>query len=232
MHVQFLKHVIVLLGAAAVTFTPVASAQSEAGRADSSSAISDRDNDTRRMRDGRLADRIEVKFAQRRSFSRSDIDVSANNRTVTLTGKVDSENQKQRAERLARSTPGVEEVNNQLTVDANLSNQTEEVPDDRLSKNVAERLADELPFAEADEDWIYGWEVNGANWDFDVDADEGDISLEGEVGSYGQYLSAVRAARDVPGVRSVDSSDLEIDNDYGLYDPFDYGYWDYAWDGY
>ena len=232
MNIRPFRRLVFVLGAAAITFAPAASAQSEAARVDPSSRnMSDRNGNMQAMRDGRLANRIEVKLAERRSFANSDIEVSSTNGGITLTGMVDSEYQKQRAERIAERTSGVEEVNNELTVDASLANQFQEVPDDQLSQNVAEKLAAELAFAEADEEWIYGWEVNGANWDFDVDADDGDITLDGEVGSYGQFLSAVRAARDVPGVRSVDSSDLDIDNDYGLYDPFDYGYWDYGWDG-
>ena len=222
MDILQLRRVLIVLGAAVLTCAPVASAQSTTAA-----------NGDGVMRDDRLANRIEVKFAERRSFSRADVDVTANDRTVTLTGKVDSEQQKQRAERLAERTPGVEEVNNQLTVDADLSNsEMEDVPDDQLSQKVAERLADSLPFAVADEDWIFGWEVNGANWDFDIDADDGDLTLDGEVGSYNQFLDAVRAARDVPGVKSVDVSDLEVDNEYGLYDPFDYGYWRRGWYGF
>ena len=68
------------------------------------------------------------------------------------------------------------------------------------------KLANEtFPWAEAEEEWFFGWEIDGYNWEFDVDVDDGVVTLEGEVDSYSDISEAIQAVRAVPGVQSVNS---------------------------
>jgi osmotically-inducible protein OsmY len=58
---------------------------------------------------------------------------------------------------------------------------------------------------------LTGWRVEGPDnrWNFVVQADNGDIWLEGEVPRYSVIREAINAARQVSGVRSV-RSQLEL----------------------
>jgi hypothetical protein len=73
--------------------------------------------------------------------------------------------------------------------------------------------------AKADKEWLFGWDIEGEKWQFDVEVDEGDVIFDGSVPSFMEIGKAVEAARKVPGVRSVDASDLRVDEDFVANDP-------------
>ena len=66
----------------------------------------------------------------------SDMEVSVNNCTVTLSGRVDSRLEKRRAEDIAESVPGVKDVSNRLTVGpgAPITPETTETPRARTAR--------------------------------------------------------------------------------------------------
>ena len=154
-------------------------------------------------RDEQLTNRVQNRLYDSLSLFGSDIQVQARKHTVTLTGKVADENAKQRAERIANRTPGVYDVENKLEVDSQyVTNRRTNVPDDRLSRDVAQAIGRELN-AKPDQDWLFGWDVSAGQWEIEVDADGGVVTLSGDAKTYGDANRAVQAAAKVPGVKSV-----------------------------
>ncbi len=162
-----------------------------------------------------LKSRIFANLVASPSLYGTDIRVSVDGHTATLSGDVSSQAEQERALGIARRTSGVFEVRDQLTIDREGVEQrrVNSVPDEQLAQQVAEKLAKEtLPAATADKEWIFGWKVEGPNYQFDVDADDGQITLDGSVNSWEDIGAVIRAARMVPGVRSIDS-DLEVEEE-------------------
>lgn len=65
--------------------------------------------------DQKLAEQVKATFATSNSFKFPDVQVAAFRKTVQLSGFVVSEDQKQAAENLAKSVPGVEAVENKIS---------------------------------------------------------------------------------------------------------------------
>lgn len=158
---------------------------------------------------GYLESRVENQLARSPSLAGSRIEAQVQNRTVTLTGTVASEGDKERATRIAHDVIGITEVQNQLRVDATAvdGNRGDPVEDQELARTIATSLANEtFPGAQADEEWLYGWEVEGEDWEFDVDVDGGDVMLEGSVDEFADIGKATSQVREMPGVRSVEAN--------------------------
>lgn len=66
--------------------------------------------------DDALYDKIRVAIAGDRDAGGAPIEVVVKNGVVTLTGKVDSERIKTKAEKIAKKAKGVKKVDNQLTI--------------------------------------------------------------------------------------------------------------------
>jgi hypothetical protein len=152
-----------------------------------------------------LADTVLVRMARNPALAGSKIRVSTRNGTVTLTGTVPSDAARLRAEQIAMKTPAVTAVRNQLTVNQAIAARAQNVSGADLSRQVAQTLAQQFPKAQAREDMVNGWQVQGPNYLFDVEADEGIVTLEGSVPTANAIVRAVTAARDVPGVRAVNT---------------------------
>jgi osmotically-inducible protein OsmY len=160
-----------------------------------------------------LANQVNMRLASRSSLAGSQIQATAQGNNVTLTGTVPEQDMKERAVAIAKQTPGVSNVTDQITVRAGAA--FAEVDDDQLAKNVAQALAQKFPGARAEEQWLFGWQVIGNNIEVDVEADDGRIMLDGDVQTSQQIIDAIQAARQVSGVRAVEAVDLEIDSDEG-----------------
>lgn len=160
-----------------------------------------------------LANQVNMRLASRSSLAGSQIQATAQGNNVTLTGTVPEQDMKERAVAIAKQTPGVNNVTDQITVRAGAA--FAEVDDDQLAKNVAQALAQKFPGARAEERWLFGWQVTGNNIEVDVEADDGRIMLDGDVQTSQQIIDAIQAARQVSGVRAVEAVDLEIDSDEG-----------------
>jgi hyperosmotically inducible protein len=74
------------------------------------------DQAKRALSDGSLTTKIKAKMALDDSVKALDIDVDTSGSTVTLTGVVDTEAQRQRALQLARETAGITQVVDRLRV--------------------------------------------------------------------------------------------------------------------
>jgi osmotically-inducible protein OsmY len=136
--------------------------------------------------DAMVTSKVKSKLAADPQTSALEIDVDTLNGEVTLRGKVDSEQERRDAERLARNTAGVRDVDNQLEMgDVSAG---EEVSDAWIVTKVKSQLA-------ADP------EVNSFN--IDVDALQGEVTLSGVVTDDRAKAEAERIARATEGVRSV-----------------------------
>jgi hypothetical protein len=161
-----------------------------------------------------------VKLAARPGLN--EVDVEVKDGVAVLTGKVASQQDKNRAVWLANSTMGVVSVRDQLKVDPALAKRkASDISDRELAKQVAQEIAGNIKGAKAGAGWWFdGWRVEGESnrWNLVVDVTDGHAILTGEVPNVNLMRKVVETAADVPGVRTVDS-DLEL--------PGFYGYWGY-----
>jgi osmotically-inducible protein OsmY len=183
-----------------------------------------------------LEDQLYVRLAER-AWVGGDFRATVNQGVVTLSGTVPSEQSKQKMLRIARQTAGVTELRDQLRVDPSVSAQRDArapVGDSELAKRVAQKIAGAITGAKAGEEWWFsGWRVEGPDrhWNTTVEADNGAVTLEGDVPYDSIVRKSVEAALQVPGVRSV-RSEITIERTSGRYSPY-YGYGPYGYgDGY
>jgi hypothetical protein len=135
-----------------------------------------RSNETvyRRSTDGRLYEALR------------QVSVETVNATVTLRGKVDSDEAKAAAASVATAIDGVKGVRNDLQVVPLGDRKMVEASDKDITKQVEGRLAQDAQLRKVD-----------------VRADGGTVILKGGVPSIGASARASELAREVPGVRSV-----------------------------
>ena len=165
-----------------------------------------------------LEDRVYVRLAEQ-AWAGGDFDVQVQENTATLSGTVPSEQAKQRMLRIARRTFGITDVRDQLKVNPSVATPPATAVDDRvLAQRVAQQIAGAIPGAKTGEDWwLTGWRVEGPDnrWTFTVEAENGNIWLDGEVPRNSYVRQAINAARQTHGVRSV-RSNLELERNYYL----------------
>lgn len=119
-----------------------------------------------------------------------EVDVEADDGTITLTGAVESFQEKELAEEIAAGVKGVQAVDNQIEIDY-----AAERTDDEIRDDVVGRLANSI--------WIESGLV-------DVSVNEGNVKLTGTVGSEAEKTRAKQAAW-VAGTESVDAGELEVE---------------------
>lgn len=134
------------------------------------------------------------------------IDVDTKDRVVTLTGSVDSSAARARAVEIARSTDGVNNVVNQLTVSPGATPTTG--IDDSLQKRGAEagdragQIAGDAGITTAVKTkFLADPDVSGLK--IDVDTQNGVVTLTGLVPNAKEKARAVELARETTGVKSV-----------------------------
>jgi osmotically-inducible protein OsmY len=214
--------------AAALGWTAVAATSVEAQPSKSTpQSAAKQMNATERM----IEDRIYVQLAER-AWVGADFKAAVQDNAVTLSGTVPTEQTKQRILQIVRRTPGVFEVRDQLRVNpaVGAARGGSPVADKDLAKMVAQKIAGAIPGAKAGEDWWFtGWRVEGQDrlWNLVVQANDGQVTLEGEVPRMSIMRKAVEAAMGVQGVRSV-RSDLEEEPAYYPYG-YRYPYWGYPY---
>jgi hyperosmotically inducible protein len=148
--------------------------------------------------------KVKGKLAADEVVSASKIDVTTQDKVVTLTGTVSSKAERERAMQLARETEGVVDVRNQLLVrnadgtgDAPAADRTlgEAVDDAGITAAVKAKLLDDPT--------VRGLEI-------DVDTREGVVYLTGTVRNDSEKDRAIDIARATKHVRDV-QADLRIE---------------------
>lgn len=119
-----------------------------------------------------------------------DIDANASNGTVTLSGRVPSEDAKSLAGEIARDTPGVADVKNEIAIEpgAQPSSESVHVEDLEIRVAILEALA-------------HSRELGGKS--IDVKVDNRTVTLSGTVETPAQRNGAEQIARAVDGVAGV-----------------------------
>ena len=125
-------------------------------------------------------------------------DVDTSRGKVKLTGFAKSAESKDAAGTLAMNTHGVHSVSNQLVVDA----------DKGVAKNAGTDVADGWITMKVKSTYMYSNNVNGS--DIAVTTSAGIVKLTGKMESGAERALAIELARNVKGVKSVDSSALTI----------------------
>src|SRR5688572_14820414 len=125
--------------------------------------------------DAALATRVSSRLAADPDVSKVEIDVDVLDQVVTMRGIVDNETERQEAERVAESTPGVERVRNLIELESEV--QDDEKNDLMTRVKVGTQLA-------ADPDV--------RRTDIDIDVEEGTVTLSGVVEDETARTEAIR----------------------------------------
>jgi len=125
-------------------------------------------------------------------------DVDTRRGKVNLTGTAESADAKTFAGRLAQNTRGVHSVNNQLVVEAPKP----------TAKTAAKEYSDGWITTKVKSTFMYSSNVNGS--DIDVSTNAGVVTLTGKVDSGAERALAIELARNVQGVKSVESKALSL----------------------
>jgi hyperosmotically inducible protein len=149
------------------------------------------------MDDAAITATVKTKLAADPQVNPFEIDVDTMDGVVTLSGTVDSQEEKSEAGKLARNTEGVVRVDNQLMIGSSPT-AGEMVDCGTIITTVKSKLA-------ADPD------VSALN--IDVDCEKGVVTLSGEVESAEQKEHAAELARQTHGVTRVDNQ-LQVGTGY------------------
>ena len=156
-------------------------------------------------RDNATANRVKTALGTSKRLAGFPIDATVNNGAVTLTGQLPSDNLKSLAGEIARDTTGVNEVNNQITVDANTKPSSENAHVDDLEIRAAILEA----FAKSPE-------LGGKN--IDVKVENRTVTLSGSVETQAQKNGAEQSAAAVDGVAAV-ANNLTVMNPQAVSEP-------------
>lgn len=160
-----------------------------------------------RMSDSTTTATIKSKLLWNNSTEGLNIHVDTQSGVVRLTGETDSAASKELAERLAEDTDGVREVRNELQVTGE---------DGTEAKGTVAETADDAGNAISDA-WItskvkssYLFSRSLSGLDISVDTNNGNVTLEGAVDTEAEKDLAEETAKNIRGVREVDSSPLSV----------------------
>ena len=118
---------------------------------------------------------------------------------VKLSGTADSQEAKEAAGKLAANTRGVDSVNNQLVVEAAKPG---------VARNATNDVADGWITTKVKSTYMYSTNVNGS--DIAVSTNGGVVTLTGKMDSGPERALAIELARNVRGVKSVNSNLLTM----------------------
>jgi len=127
-----------------------------------------------------------------------EIEVEDDEQTVTLSGRVSTEEEKATAKEVAQKVHGVKTVVNKLTVEKDLAKVLSRKQDDALTSLIKERFSKSAT-------------LKAAN--FEVKTEEGVVLLNGTVRFQVIALEAAEAARQVPGVRAVNTEKVRLEGE-------------------
>lgn len=135
-------------------------------------------------------------ISQAPDLANKKIDIAVENQVVTLSGTVDTMAQRAQAEQIAKTTPGVSAVNNNLS----LANAQAGPPSGAdANTDLAKRVEFELFKADA-------FNIQTMK----ITADNGAVTLSGTVRNRAEQMLATRLAQNVDGVKKI-NDDLKIE---------------------
>ena len=148
-------------------------------------------------KDAWIDGKAETVLLMNTNLNNFDINTDVKNGKVVLTGKVESELDKELAEELVLSLDGVSDVDNKLTVVKNVDihdkkNETDSTESDLTDAKISTVITTRF---------LFNSEVGGT--DIDVDTDKGVVTLNGTVDSDAEKQLAVKIAKNAEDVRDV-----------------------------
>ncbi|MEI8704784.1 BON domain-containing protein [Pseudoalteromonas sp. B62] len=149
-------------------------------------------------KDAWIDGKAETVLLMNTNLNNFDINTDVKNGKVVLTGKVDSEIEKELAEELVLSLDGVSDVENSLTVVKNMDTKT---TDKDMMDDGDNDLTDAKITTVITTRFLFDSEVGGT--DIDVDTDNGIVTLNGSVESEAEKQLAVKIAKNAEDVRDV-----------------------------
>lgn len=181
------------------------SASTMAVAGDSGTANSNCTNDSK-LKDVWVEARLESAYLFNPNLNNFDINTSAENGKVQLTGEVKSDIDKDLAGEIAKSLDGVTAVENDLEVKADLDPDT--ANGNKEDRRFGQVVTDATITAKVKTKLLANDNISGT--DIDVDTENNVVSLTGTVGSAVQKQLAEYIAKNTSGVKSVNSSHLAI----------------------
>lgn len=127
-----------------------------------------------------------------------EIEAEDNQQTLTLTGRVSTEDDKTAATEVAQAVQGVKTVVNKLTVEKDLAKTLMKKQDEILTTMVKERFTKSATLKTAN---------------FEVKTEDGVVQLNGTVRFQVIALEAAETARQVPGVRAVNTEKIRLEGE-------------------
>lgn len=158
-----------------------------------------------RFNDATTTATVKSKLLWNRNTEGLDIRVSTRNGLVTLNGHVGSEAASELAERLARNTEGVRQVENNLTVSA------EGGTADKARARVGEAgdaISDAWITSKVKSSFLFSSSLDGL--DIAVETKDGQVTLSGQVANEAEKSLAIETAENIRGVRGVNADSLRV----------------------
>jgi osmotically-inducible protein OsmY len=152
---------------------------------------------SRELSEARQEGSIWTAFALNRHLNPFTIDVDVENGSAKLTGKVETDVERDLAEQIALGIEGVKTVDNQLTLDPAFEAKASAEP------NLSQRFDDATLVATVKSKLL--WNSNTEGLDINVNADNGKVSLTGNAQTAEAKELAGRLAANTDGVRSVNN---------------------------
>ena len=149
-------------------------------------------------KDAWIDGKAETVLLMNANLNNFDINTDVKNGKVVLTGKVNSELDKELAEELVLSLDGVSDVENSLTVVKSMD--TKDKSKDMMDDDDND-LTDAKITTVITTRFLFDSEVGGT--DIDVDTDNGIVTLNGSVESEAEKQLAVKIAKNAEDVRDV-----------------------------
>lgn len=159
-----------------------------------------------RINDATTTATVKSKLLWNRNTEGLDIKVSTRNGIVTLEGQAQSDAASELAERLARNTEGVSQVDNQLkvTAEAGTAERAREQVD-----NAGSAISDAWITSKVKSSFLFSSSLDGL--DISVDTREGNVTLSGQVASEAEKSLAIETAENIRGVRDVNATALRVE---------------------
>jgi len=148
-----------------------------------------------------------TRLDERPALADPNLQITAQDGDVTLRGVVASSGAQREVDRLAHGIPGVRSVRDALRVDRALAPPVQaSLQDDHLAASVSRAIVRCIPGAQAQQTWLYGWQVMDPqqSWMIDVEADRGLVLLNGTVPSPAVLGTILASVARVPGVLGVE----------------------------
>ncbi|MEL0646511.1 BON domain-containing protein [Pseudoalteromonas agarivorans] len=148
-------------------------------------------------KDAWIDGKAETVLLMNTNLNNFDINTDVKNGKVVLTGKVNSDLDKELAEELVVSLDGVTDVDNNLTVVKDIDAKTTDTDMDTDDNDLTDAKITTVITTR----FLFDSEVDGT--DIDVDTDNGVVKLKGSVESEAEKQLAVKIAKNAEDVRDV-----------------------------